>query len=122
VDGDTARLRQVLAALTDNGLRHTPRDGQVRLVGRRTGTNVRVSVEDTGSGISPDDLPRVFDRFYQADPSRDRRTGTSGLGLSIVRALAEAHGGRVGAENRPAGGTSVWIDLPVTGKPDQTTP
>jgi signal transduction histidine kinase len=122
VDGDRARLRQVLAALTDNGLRHTPRDGQVRLVGRRTGTNVRVSVEDTGSGISPDDLPRIFDRFYQADPSRDRRTGTSGLGLSIVRALAEAHGGRVGAENRPAGGTSVWIDLPATGKPDQTTP
>ncbi len=122
VDGDAARLRQVLAALTDNALRHTPREGRVQLVGRRSGAGVRVSVEDSGSGIAPEDLPRVFDRFYQADPSRDRRTGTSGLGLSIVRALAEAHGGRVGAENRPAGGTSVWVDLPVSRPPDKTTP
>jgi two-component system sensor histidine kinase BaeS len=63
-------------------------------------------------GIAPDDLPRIFDRLYQADPSRDRRTGTSGLGLSIVRALVEAHGGRVGAENLPEGGASVWFELP----------
>jgi two-component system sensor histidine kinase BaeS len=65
-----------------------------------------------GRGIPPEDLPRVFDRLYQADPSRDRRTGTSGLGLSIVRALVEAHGGRVGAENRSEGGASVWLELP----------
>jgi two-component system, OmpR family, sensor histidine kinase BaeS len=122
VDGDAARLRQVLAALTDNALRHTPRDGRVQLVGRRNGAGVRVSVEDTGGGIAPEDLPRVFDRFYQADPSRDRRTGTSGLGLSIVRALVEAHGGYVGADNRPGGGTSVWVDLPASRPPDQTTP
>jgi len=122
VDGDTARLRQVFAALTDNALRHTPRDGRVQLVGRRTGEGVRISVEDSGGGIAPEDLPRVFDRFYQADPSRDRRTGTSGLGLSIVRALAEAHGGRVGAENRPTGGTSVWVHLPASRPPEQTAP
>jgi two-component system, OmpR family, sensor histidine kinase BaeS len=122
VDGDAARLRQVFAALTDNALRHTPRDGRVQLVGRRTGEGVRISVEDSGGGIAPEDLPRVFDRFYQADPSRDRRTGTSGLGLSIVRALAEAHGGRVGAENRPTGGTSVWVHLPASRPPEQTAP
>ena len=116
VDADADRLRQVLAALTDNALRHTPRDGRVSLIGRRVGRLIRISVEDSGGGIAPADLPRVFDRFYQSDPSRDRRTGTSGLGLSIVRALVEIHGGRVGAENRPTGGASVWIELPATGR------
>jgi two-component system sensor histidine kinase BaeS len=112
VDADPGRLGQILAALTDNALRHTPSGGSVRLTARRAGPAVRFSVDDSGSGIAPDDLPRVFDRLYQADPSRDRRTGTSGLGLSIVQALVEAHGGRVGAENRPEGGASVWFELP----------
>jgi signal transduction histidine kinase len=112
VDADPDRLTQVLAALTDNAIRHTPRGGHVRLVGRHGTAVVRIAVEDSGGGISPEDLPRVFDRLYQADPSRDRRTGTSGLGLSIVRALVEAHGGRVGAENRSEGGASVWLELP----------
>jgi two-component system sensor histidine kinase BaeS len=113
VDADPDRLRQVLANLMDNALRHTPAGGRVSLVGRRTGDLVRICVDDTGGGIAPEDLPRMFDRFYQADPSRDRRTGTSGLGLSIIRALVEAHGGRVGAENRPEGGARVWIELPA---------
>ena len=80
----------------------------------RTGSHrlvVRLAVEDTGPGIPEEALPRVFERFYQADPSRSRGTGTSGLGLSIVRALAEAHGGRVGAENRVEGGARLWIEL-----------
>jgi signal transduction histidine kinase len=84
-------------------------------VAARVGTArqlVRLSVEDTGDGIPEEALPRVFERFYQADPSRARGTGTSGLGLSIVRALAEAHGWRVGVENVPEGGARVWIDLP----------
>lgn len=113
VDADGRRLRQALAALADNALRHTPPGGSVRLVSATAGDSVRIAVEDTGAGIDPRDLPRLFDRFYQADPSRDRRTGTSGLGLSIVRALVEAHGGRVAAENRPAGGASIWIELPA---------
>lgn len=113
VEADADRLRQVLAALTDNALRHTPRDGRVSLVAHRVGPLIRISVEDSGGGIAPEDLPRVFDRFYQSDPSRDRRTGTSGLGLSIVRALVDAQGGRVGAENRPEGGARVWIELPA---------
>ena len=120
VDADPGRLAQVLAALTDNAIRHTPQGGLVRLVGRRAAATVRVAVEDSGRGIPPEDLPRVFDRLYQADPSRDRRTGTSGLGLSIVRALVEAHGGRVGAENRPEGGASVWLELPSA--PDRLAP
>jgi two-component system sensor histidine kinase BaeS len=113
IDADEGRLRQMLAALIDNALRHTLRGGEVHLVARRTGQVVRIAVEDTGQGFAAEDLAHVFDRFYQADPARDRRTGTSGLGLSIVRALAEAQGGRTGAENRPQGGASVWIELPA---------
>jgi two-component system sensor histidine kinase BaeS len=126
VEADPDRLRQVIGALVDNALRHTPENGSVQISARpiqaagvvvtpRPGTArpvVRIAVEDTGEGIPADALPRVFERFYQADPSRTRGTGTSGLGLSIVRALAEAHGWRVGAENTPAGGARLWIDLP----------
>ena len=79
----------------------------------QAGPTIRLAVEDTGPGIPAESLPRVFERFYQADPSRSRGSGTSGLGLSIVRALAEAHGWRVGAENRPEGGARLWIELPA---------
>jgi two-component system sensor histidine kinase BaeS len=74
---------------------------------------VRLAVEDDGPGFPPEAVGRIFERFYQADPSRSRGTGTSGLGLSIVRALAEAHGGQAGAENRLDGGARIWIDLPA---------
>jgi two-component system sensor histidine kinase BaeS len=120
VEADPDRLRQMLGALVDNALRHAPEGGTVRMAASasmspaRTGSHrlvVRLAVEDTGPGIPQEALPRVFERFYQADPSRSRGTGTSGLGLSIVRALAEAHGGRVGAENRVEGGARLWIEL-----------
>jgi two-component system sensor histidine kinase BaeS len=127
VEADADRLRQVVGALVDNALRHTPEGGSVRITGSaltmpgapvagRAGpmrSMVRLAVEDTGPGIPPDSLPRIFERFYQADPSRSRGTGTSGLGLSIVHALAEAHGWQVGAENRPEGGARLWIELPA---------
>ena len=102
IDGDRDRLRQVLGALLDNALRHTPSGGQVHVsAGVRPAAdgNVRIEVADTGPGIAPPDMPRLFDRFYQADRARDRSTGTSGLGLAIVRAIVEAHGGTVGAAN-----------------------
>jgi two-component system sensor histidine kinase BaeS len=127
VEADPDRLRQVIGALVDNALRHTPENGSVRVsaapathpgavVAGRAGTAgpvVRLAVEDSGEGIPAEALPRIFERFYQADPSRSRGTGTSGLGLSIVRALAEAHGWRVGAENRAEGGARLWIELPA---------
>jgi two-component system OmpR family sensor kinase len=69
-------------------------------------------VRDSGPGILDEDLVRVFDRLYQGDRSRDRRTGSAGLGLSIVRALVEAHGGRVGAGRAPEGGALIWFELP----------
>ena len=126
VDADQDRLRQAIGALVDNALRHTPDGGAVRVTAARSVPAtaaagraglaepvVRLAVEDTGPGIPADSLQRIFERFYQADPSRSRGTGTSGLGLSIVRALAEAHGGRAGAENRAEGGARLWIELPL---------
>ncbi|HEX7495168.1 MAG TPA: HAMP domain-containing sensor histidine kinase [Candidatus Limnocylindrales bacterium] len=120
VEADPDRLRQMLGALVDNALRHTPAGGAVRMVASasmaasKTGAQqpvVRLAVEDTGPGIPEEALPRIFERFFQADPSRSRGIGTSGLGLSIVRALAEAHGARVGAENRNEGGARLWVEL-----------
>ena len=113
VTGDPDRLRQVLAALVDNALRHAPPVGEVRLRTHGTGSIVRFEVEDTGPGVAPDDLGRVFDRFFEADAARDRAAGHTGLGLAIVRALVEAHGGRVGVENVPGSGARFWFELDV---------
>jgi two-component system sensor histidine kinase BaeS len=119
LDADQDRLRQMIGALLDNALRHAPDGSGIRLTAAgkpdsSTGrTWIRLAVEDDGPGFAPEAVGRVFERFYQADPSRSRQTGTSGLGLSIVRALAEAHGGRAGAENRAEGGARIWIELPA---------
>jgi two-component system sensor histidine kinase BaeS len=122
VNADPDRVRQIVTALVDNALRHTPDGGTVRLVatpvagaaGRGAARRaVRISVEDTGPGIPPEALPWIFERFFQADPSHSRGAGTSGLGLSIVQALAEVQGGRAGAENGPAGGARLWFELPA---------
>ena len=112
--GDSDRLRQAIAALADNALRHAPVGGRVRLeaYGAADGSAV-VAVVDSGPGIDPIDLPHVFDRFYQADPARDRATGGSGLGLAIVRAIVEAHGGHVRAANEPGGGARFELSLPA---------
>lgn len=113
VEADPDRARQVMAALLDNAIRHTPAGGRIRLEARREAAGpVVLSVVDSGPGIAPADLPYVFDRFYQADPARDRATGTSGLGLAIVRAVVEAHGGRVRAANEPGAGARFEIELP----------
>jgi signal transduction histidine kinase len=74
---------------------------------------IRIAIQDTGPGIPPEALPRIFERFFQADPSHSRSAGTSGLGLSIVKALVEVQGGRVGAENVPGGGARLWFELPA---------
>ncbi len=112
VSADPDRVRQVLAALLDNALRHAPPGGRVVAAVVDRGNGTRVEVRDSGAGIPDEDLDRVFDRLYQGDPARDRRTGSAGLGLSIVRALVEAHGGRVGAGRAPEGGAVVWFELP----------
>jgi two-component system, OmpR family, sensor kinase len=112
VSGDADRLRQLLLNLVDNALKHTtPGSGQVTLTLRRAGGWVRVGVEDNGSGVAPEDLPRIFERFYRADPSRSR-PGGSGLGLAIAKWVAEAHGGRIEVESQVGHWSTFTLWLP----------
>lgn len=117
VRADRDRLTQVVAAFVDNAVRHAPDGGTVtiRTLPSTTVGMARVEVLDDGPGLGPDDVGRVFDRFYQADPARDRGTRTSGLGLAIARAMIDAHGGVIGAGNRPQGGAVFWFELSVAG-------
>ncbi|MDR7555421.1 MAG: ATP-binding protein [Armatimonadota bacterium] len=113
VSVDRERVLQMLHNLLHNALRHTPRGGRVT-VGVDAGPGrVQLWVQDTGPGIPPEDLERIFERFVRLDASRTRATGGSGLGLAIVRALAEAHGGTVTATSAPGQGSRFTITLPV---------
>ncbi|MFJ7494146.1 sensor histidine kinase [Streptomyces sp. NPDC097727] len=112
---DPVRLRQVIGNLVSNAVRHTPAGGKVTLhaYGSACADQVVVDVTDTGSGISAEDLPHVFDRFWRAEKSRSRRTGGSGLGLAIVRKLVEAHGGSVSAASVEGQGSVFTLRLPA---------
>jgi two-component system sensor histidine kinase BaeS len=111
---DPVRLRQAIDNLVSNALRATPAGGTVALRGRREGVEAVFEIADTGIGIDPDDLPRVFDRFWRADKSRTRQSGGSGLGLAIVRQLAEAHGGSAGATSIPGQGSTFTLRFPLS--------
>jgi signal transduction histidine kinase len=113
VAGDERRLEQVLQNLVANAVRHTPRGGRIAMRAAPAGGEIAVVVEDTGPGIPAEHLPHVFDRFYRVDSARDVRRGGSGLGLSIVRAVVEQHGGRVSAANAPGGGARFELRLPA---------
>ncbi|MFI1507646.1 sensor histidine kinase [Streptomyces sp. NPDC020597] len=117
LNADPVRLRQVLGNLVANAVRHTPADGSVTLTARRDGDRVVLEVADTGSGIAPEDLPHVFERFWRAEKSRSRRTGGSGLGLSIVRQLTDAHGGAIEAASTPGEGSVFTLRLPAAPPP-----
>jgi len=110
---DRERLGQMLGALVDNALRHTPEGGHVIVEGRRRGPAVELEVRDDGPGISPEDLPNVFERFYRVEPSSGRAPGSSGLGLSIVQALAFAHGGSAAVSGVEPHGACFVIALPT---------
>jgi signal transduction histidine kinase len=105
------KVERVLLNLLTNALRHTPSDGSIAVLVEPANDEVRVSVEDSGDGIRPEAVRRVFDRFWRDDPARS--TGGSGLGLAIARGLVEAQGGRIWAENRPGGGARVSFTLPA---------
>lgn len=113
VQGDADRLRQVLVNLLANALHYTPHGGRVEVQVWPEGSQVWVTVSDTGPGIAPEDLPHIFDRFYRADNARARSTGGSGLGLAIVRSLVMLHGGTVRADSRPGEGSRFTISLPL---------
>ena len=113
VDLDPTRISQVLSNLLENAITHTPQDGGIAVSARRTGGVLEVAVADTGAGIAPEDLPRLFERFYRSDPSRDRNTGGAGLGLTIARRLVEAHGGTIHAESVLGEGSTFTLRLPA---------
>jgi len=112
VTADAEALRQVLTNLLDNALRHTPPGGRITVSLEPAPGGVTVSVADTGSGIAPEHLPRIFERFYRADPGRSREEGGTGLGLAIVKHLVEAHGGRVEAHSSLGRGTTIRMFFP----------
>ena len=113
VQGDEERLLQVLVNLVGNAIKYTPPGGRVGVHTHDLGDDVEVTIEDTGVGIAPDALPRVFDRYWQASGTR----GGSGLGLAIVKSIVEAHGGSVHAESTPGTGSRFTIRLPRRGAP-----
>ncbi|WP_043665695.1 sensor histidine kinase [Streptomyces xylophagus] len=118
LEADPVRMRQVLGNLVSNALRHTLADGTVTLTAWRDGDHIVLTVADTGIGIAPEDLPHVFERFWRADQSRSRRTGGSGLGLSIVRDLVAAHDGTVEATSEPGAGSVFTLRLPNSPAPE----
>jgi len=114
VQGDPERLQQVVWNLVSNAVKFTPRGGRVRIALERVDDRARLTVRDTGEGISPDFLPYVFERFRQADSSGTRRHGGLGLGLAIVRGLVERHGGSVRAESAGTEQGAVFtVELPL---------
>jgi two-component system OmpR family sensor kinase len=113
VTGDPMRLEQALQNLAANALRHTTTGGRIGLSAELDAREVVITVRDTGSGIAPDHLPHVFDRFYKGDPSRGAGAGGSGLGLSIVKAIVERHRGTIAVASRPEEGTWFTIRLPL---------
>jgi two-component system OmpR family sensor kinase len=114
VTGDENRLRQVVANLLANAVRHTPAGSPIEVAVGRDGTTAVLEVRDHGLGIPPDHAEKVFERFYRVDSSRARgQGGGSGLGLSIVAAVVSAHGGRVGVAPTPGGGATFRVELPA---------
>ena len=113
--GDPARVRQVLLALLDNALKHTPAGGTIHVEAQPQGKQVHITVEDTGSGIAPEHQTRVFERFYQVDGARSQDKSGSGLGLTIAQALVEAQGGLIRVESQVGQGTRVTVLLPRAG-------
>lgn len=108
---DPDRLRQVVGNLVGNALRATAPDGTVTLALASDGERAVVEVRDTGTGISAEDLPHLFDRFWRADASRDRATGGSGLGLSIARQIVADHGGTIDVRSTVGTGTTFTVAL-----------
>jgi signal transduction histidine kinase len=112
VDGDADRLDQVLSNLLANALRHTPPGGSVTLAATAVGDRVSITLNDTGHGIAPDDLPFIFDRFWRGDRARSHTDGVgSGLGLSIASQLVKAHGGEIEVTSELGQGTTFIITL-----------
>jgi heavy metal sensor kinase len=113
VEGDRARMKQVVVNLLDNAIKYTPQGGEVGISVTARNGRAMLEVTDTGIGIPPDALPRVFERFYRVDEARSRELGGAGLGLSIVKSICAAHHGRVEALSTPGHGSTFRVELPL---------
>lgn len=109
---DSPHIIQVLGNFIDNALKFTPRGGHIQVKACAQGNLIRVAVSDTGVGIAPDDIPKLFKRFSQLDMSTTRKVGGVGLGLSINKEIVEAHGGQIGVESELGKGSTFWFTLP----------
>jgi len=109
---DPGRITQVLTNILDNATRYTPEGGTITLSAKQTGRDVAIAVQDSGPGLSKEDVERIFERFYRVDPSRQREDGGSGLGLAIAKSIVQAHNGQLSAESEPGKGLKVIIKLP----------
>lgn len=110
--GDEDRLAQVLINLLDNAMRYTPEGGSIELGAASKGQGIEIRVRDSGSGIPPEEMPYIFERFFKVDKSRRRGTAGTGLGLAIAKSIIQAHGGTIRAESEPGKGTVFLILLP----------
>jgi len=110
---DTEAVSQILSNLLDNAIKYTSSGGRITVGARPGATHIEVFVRDTGMGIPPEDLPRLFERFYRVDKARSREMGGTGLGLSIVKHLVAAHDGSIRVESRPNEGSTFFFTLPV---------
>ena len=117
VDGDEHYLIRLFVNLLDNALRHTPPDGDIAVSARRVGSSLKVSIRDTGEGISPDHLPHLGERFYRVDTARQRTLGGTGLGLAICKSIVQAHGGVLEFQSTLGKGTTVTVTLPAAFEP-----
>ncbi|MBB6674450.1 sensor histidine kinase [Cohnella nanjingensis] len=110
--GDEGRIRQLLIILLDNAFKFTQPEGRIKITGRYASHSVLIRIEDNGCGISEDDLPHIFERFYRGDKSRSRAAGGTGLGLSIAEWIVKAHGGKIRVQSAVHVGTTVVLLFP----------
>jgi len=111
VEVDVQRMVQVLANILDNAIRYTPEGGHISMRARAADGSVEIRIQDSGPGVPPDELERIFERFYRTESSRSRDNGGSGLGFAIARSIVERHNGRIWAESQPGQGLTVVLRL-----------
>jgi two-component system phosphate regulon sensor histidine kinase PhoR len=116
---DARRLEQMLTNLVHNAIKFNREGGEVRVGHERAGARDRIAVSDTGEGIAPEHIERIFERFYRVDRARSRALGGTGLGLAIVKHLARAHGGETTVRSTPNQGSTFTIELPSLGTGDK---
>jgi two-component system sensor histidine kinase KdpD len=112
---DAGLIRRALLQVIENARKYAPPNSPIRVEARQDGSNAAISVLDRGPGINPDELQRIFEKFYRGRRGRDKVEGT-GMGLAIAKGIIEAHGGKIRAENRPGGGAGIVMTLPLLAK------